>query len=185
MPQPCVGGDAHIAPREVTDSPGISVKSAHFSGPMWASAPTNLTEDSPKNRRGGRLCPPAECSVFSEIFGKSANACPFHCRGGRLCPPTESSAFSEICGESAIFIGPTESSAPAEICEIRAAPHHKIGNEKEQADWLALWLVFDHIARSTLLERRHLVQTYTWRGVPSTIALTRLTLGFHARFARL
>ena len=107
------------------------------------------------------------------------------CRGGRLCPPTESSAFSEICGESAIFIGPTESSAPAGICEIRAAPHHKIGNEKEQADWLALWLVFDQIARSTLLERRHLVQTYTWRGVPSTIALTRLTLGFHARFARL
>ena len=29
------------------------------------------------------------------------------------------------------------------------------------------------------------VQTYTWRGVPSTIALTRLTLGFHARFSRL
>ena len=60
-----------------------------------------------------------------------------------------------------------------------------LGNEKEQAIWLALWLVFDQIARSTLLERRHLVQTYTWRGVPSTIALTRLTLGFHARFARL
>ena len=41
------------------------------------------------------------------------------------------------------------------------------------------------MARSTLLERRHLVQTYTWRGVPSTIALTRLTLGFHILLERL
>ena len=72
--------------------------------------------------------------------------------------------------------------ATAEVGRIACKP---LGNEKEQADWLALWLVFDQIARSTLLERRHLVQTYTWRGVPSTIALTRLTLGFHARFARL
>lgn len=72
--------------------------------------------------------------------------------------------------------------SPQALC---ASVHPPFGNEKEQADWLALWLVFDQIARSTLLERRHLVQTYTWRGVPSTIALTRLTLGFHARFARL
>ena len=41
------------------------------------------------------------------------------------------------------------------------------------------------IARSTLLERRHLVQAYTWQGVPLTTALTRLTLGFHARLERL
>lgn len=41
------------------------------------------------------------------------------------------------------------------------------------------------MARSTLLERRHLVQTYTWRGEPSTIALTRFTLGFHIRLERL
>ena len=68
---------------------------------------------------------------------------------------------------------------------LRASVPTPFGNEKEQAVWLALWLVFDQIARSTLLERRHLVQTYTWRGVPSTIALTRLTLGFHARLARL
>ena len=40
-------------------------------------------------------------------------------------------------------------------------------------------------ARSTLLERRHLVQAYTWQGVPLTTALTRLTLGFHARLERL
>ena len=72
--------------------------------------------------------------------------------------------------------------SPQALC---ASVHPPFGNEKEQAVWLALWLVFDQIARSTLLERRHLVQTYTWRGVPSTIALTRLTLGFHARFARL
>ncbi len=40
-------------------------------------------------------------------------------------------------------------------------------------------------ARSTLLERRHLVQAYTWHGVPFTIAFTRLTLGFQARLERL
>ena len=40
-------------------------------------------------------------------------------------------------------------------------------------------------ARSTLLERRHLVQAYTWQGVPFTTAFTRLTLGFHSRLERL
>ena len=40
-------------------------------------------------------------------------------------------------------------------------------------------------ARSTLLERRHLVQAYTWQGVPLTTALTRFTLGFQARLERL
>ena len=40
-------------------------------------------------------------------------------------------------------------------------------------------------ARSTLLERRHLVQAYTWHGVPLTTALTRLTLGFQVRLERL
>ena len=34
------------------------------------------------------------------------------CRGVRLCPPAECSVFSEIFGKSATFIGPTESSAP-------------------------------------------------------------------------
>ena len=40
-------------------------------------------------------------------------------------------------------------------------------------------------ARSTLLERRHLVQAYTWHGVPFTMAFTRFTLGFHVRLERL
>lgn len=40
-------------------------------------------------------------------------------------------------------------------------------------------------ARSTLLERRHLVQAYTWHGVPLTTALTRFTLGFQVRLERL
>lgn len=40
-------------------------------------------------------------------------------------------------------------------------------------------------ALSTLLERRHLVQAYTWQGVPLTTALTRFTLGFQARLERL
>ena len=43
----------------------------------------------------------------------------------------------------------------------------------------------NQMARSTLLERRHLVQAYTWHGVPLTTALTRFTLGFHARLERL
>ena len=43
----------------------------------------------------------------------------------------------------------------------------------------------NQIARSTLLERRHLVQAYTWHGVPLTTALTRLTLGFQVRLERL
>ena len=43
----------------------------------------------------------------------------------------------------------------------------------------------NQMARSTLLERRHLVQAYTWQGVPFTTALTRFTLGFHSRLERL
>ena len=41
-----------------------------------------------------------------------------------------------------------------------------------------------YTARVTLPERRHLVQTYTCFGVPSTIALTRFTLGFQGRLER-
>jgi hypothetical protein len=36
-----------------------------------------------------------------------------------------------------------------------------------------------------LLERRHLVQAYTWQGVPLTTALTRFTLGLMVRLERL
>ena len=50
---------------------------------------------------------------------------------------------------------------------------------------LALLLAEHQIARSTLLERRHLVQAYTWHGVPLTTALTRFTLGFQVRLERL
>ena len=46
-------------------------------------------------------------------------------------------------------------------------------------------LLGNQTARSTLLERRHLVQAYTWHGVPLTTALTRLTLGFQVRLERL
>ena len=38
--QRCVGGDAHIAPREVSNSPEISVKTGYPAGSMWASTPT-------------------------------------------------------------------------------------------------------------------------------------------------
>ena len=40
------------------------------------------------------------------------------------------------------------------------------------------------LARVTLPERRHLVHTWICAGVPSTIAFTRLTLGFHALLER-
>ena len=44
--------------------------------------------------------------------------------------------------------------------------------------------VMFQIARVTLPERRHRVQTYTWRGVPLIKAFTRLTLGFQGRLER-
>ena len=49
---------------------------------------------------------------------------------------------------------------------------------------LFLVAIFHYTARVTLPERRHLVQTYTWVGVPFTIAFTRLTLGFQVRLER-
>ena len=51
--------------------------------------------------------------------------------------------------------------------------------------WRKLVAWVNQMARSTLLERRHLVQAYTWHGVPLTTALTRLTLGFQVRLERL
>ena len=68
--------------------------------------------------------------------------------------------------------------------ELDAYPYGQIKNaaEKSAAYFIATG---NQIARSTLLERRHLVQAYTWQGVPLTTALTRLTLGFHARLERL
>ena len=51
--------------------------------------------------------------------------------------------------------------------------------------WPVQWESKDQTALSTLLERRHLVQAYTWQGVPLTTALTRFTLGFQARLERL
>ena len=64
----------------------------------------------------------------------------------------------------------------------RAAPLPKKQNEKSS---VRLHRAFNHqIARVTLPERRHRVQTYTWRGVPLITALTRLTLGFQGRLER-
>lgn len=40
----------------------------------------------------------------------------------------------------------------------------------------------DHTALVTLPERMQRVQAYTLQGVPLTIALTLLTLGFHVLF---
>ena len=58
----------------------------------------------------------------------------------------------------------------------------KAASSEENA---VIFAAMDHTARSTLLERRHLVQAYTWHGVPLTTALTRLTLGLTARLERL
>ena len=64
--------------------------------------------------------------------------------------------------------------------------HLKKANKKRHRfRWRKLVAWVDQMARSTLLERRHLVQAYTWHGVPLTTALTRLTLGFQVRLERL
>ena len=57
--------------------------------------------------------------------------------------------------------------------------------KKDRSFDLSFYMQLNQIARSTLLERRHLVQAYTWHGVPLTTALTRLTLGFQVRLERL
>ena len=44
----CVGGDAHIAPAELSGVTEIFGKFVTSHGPMWASPPTNVPEDSPK-----------------------------------------------------------------------------------------------------------------------------------------
>jgi hypothetical protein len=57
--------------------------------------------------------------------------------------------------------------------------------KKREVETSRFYYVEYQMARSTLLERRHLVQTCTWRREPSTIAFTRFTLGFHVLFERL
>jgi len=55
-----------------------------------------------------------------------------------------------------------------------------VENKKDAADAASLiGILKNHTALVTAPERRHLVQTLTWRGVPLTRAFTRLTLGFH------
>ena len=63
---------------------------------------------------------------------------------------------------------------------------HLFGQTKTPSFPMAYFILQgNQTARSTLLERRHLVQAYTWHGVPLTTALTRLTLGFQVRLERL
>ena len=65
-------------------------------------------------------------------------------------------------------------------------PGFSISKTKNGAAYAAPSLVArNQTARSTLLERRHLVQAYTWHGVPFTMALTRFTLGFQVLLERL
>ena len=66
-----------------------------------------------------------------------------------------------------------------------AAPYERCPNKKRHCFRNGAFYRRDQIARSTLLERRHLVQAYTWQGVPLTTALTRFTLGFQVRLERL
>ena len=66
-----------------------------------------------RHRRGSRKRPhPRSCQEAlgrTEPQRVLSNAL---CRGGRLCPPAECSDFLEICGEFATLIGSTESPAP-------------------------------------------------------------------------
>ena len=68
---------------------------------------------------------------------------------------------------------------------LRQAQGGKIKNAAEKKQQRILYASENQTARSTLLERRHLVQAYTWQGIPFTTALTRFTLGFHSRLERL
>ena len=43
-------------------------------GSMRASTPTHSREDFHKFRRGGRPCPPAEKTIYTEIFGEFAGS---------------------------------------------------------------------------------------------------------------
>ena len=58
---------------------------------------------------------------FTQIFGEFVGTGEFSCRGGRLCPPTKCSIFTEIHGKSATFTGPTESSAPTRHSPLNKA----------------------------------------------------------------
>ena len=78
--------------------------------------------------------------------------------------------------------GVTIRTQPAHVLAARPAGNKKRCRNPSAAHFICQE---NQIARSTLLERRHLVQAYTWQGVPFTTALTRLTLGFHARLERL
>jgi len=63
--------------------------------------------------------------------------------------------------------------------------NNRIKNKKRCCVCSTVISCWDQTARSTLLERRHLVQAYTWQGVPLTMALTRFTLGFQVLLERL
>ena len=64
-------------------------------------------------------------------------------------------------------------------------PTFRLKNKKRHQNDAVIGCEENQTARSTLLERRHLVQAYTWHGVPLTMALTRFTLGFQVRLERL
>ena len=56
---------------------------------------------------GGEFCKSGkDCIGIYGFFFHLANK--GMCRGGRPCPPAECSIFTEICGKLATFIGPTE-----------------------------------------------------------------------------
>ena len=70
-------------------------------------------------------------------------------------------------------------------CHGRRIPAYKTQKALRYiAELLTVQFRRDQIARVTLPERRHRVQTYTWRGVPLITAFTRLTLGFQGRLER-
>ena len=113
-----------------------------------------------------------------------------------LLAPSERGLSAKLTGEVSYPRRHTSSTTKAVLLppgEARSAVRSKIDKYslvlKQKAAFpernAVIFAAMDHTARSTLLERRHLVQAYTWHGVPLTTALTRLTLGLTARLERL
>ena len=69
-----VGGDAHIAPAGCTAFYGSLRRIRNFLTGRQSRRPLQKVFAVPALCRGGRLCPPAECSDFTIIFGEFVNS---------------------------------------------------------------------------------------------------------------
>ena len=119
-------------------------------------------------------------SCFSPKSGQTASNRNFSASGCGTPLALRAPPLINAGGKGAVKICPTNSNFVALISRS-----HSCKNKNAAHSGSVFISQGYQMARSTLLERRHLVQAYTWQGVPLTTALTRLTLGFQARLERL